>query len=1684
MTCSHKRATAMPVFAKKSIALAISMALGCASAFVVNKAKADPVYYSADGSNASIGMAYLNQQYLGNGVLSNPSSLETGVFEFKYAAVLFRPTESGTYKFGQTSAGPTGNVDTVMILYDGGYDPTAPGTNAVVGNDDTSQADHRTALNNPTLVTSCNSSSWCPQVTYNVVAGQVYTLWVSVYNGESYNSIFDIPFNFYSSGAGDFASTQNLVPIDTNESFYVSSELDFTVSRVFKGGTLQVDQTNFLNALPFVVHNTPDNTIDSNGNNATFAGVISDAVAGEAGSMTIINSGSGGSVTFSGNNTYSGGTTVATNATLNISSDKNLGASSGGLTLDGGTLRNTAAVSSNRAVTIDTGGGMFVTDAGLTLNGTLSGDGLLLKYGSGKLTLNNDGSVGNVSLHAGELEIIADKTLTSAGGFIMASGTTLGVGVSNVTDSPSVLTDTFTATGGIINITSYRDQYPPSGGTVTAIVRANSAITRDYTLQVGGVAVPTAPSIDTFLAVSEDISNDNEVRVNTELVWNKTDSASAHGTFNVGSGQTFTLMAPLADNTTPGAGFAGWDGRTLTKTGAGTLVLGEANTYTGETQIQAGTLALDTTANAIAGSSAVTVDSGATLALLNGVAQTANNLSGTGNVNLGTSTLTANNTANTDFGGTLGGTGILLKAGSGTLVLSGNNGTFTGNTTVAGGELSVSADNNLGATSSRLTLDGGSLRNTAAMSSGRAVTIGTSGGTLITDAGLTLSGAVSGSGDLTKTGAGTLVLSSNNSSFTGNTTVAEGVLSVAADNNLGAASSKLTLDGGSLRNTVAMSSSRAVTIGTSGGTFITNAGLTLSGAVSGNGTLTKDGSGTLRLENNASVGGVNVNSGSLEIFGDNTLTSAGSFTMASGTSLDVNVSVNPAVITDTFSATGANINITDYDVSSIDNHPNPATATIVRANSAITRDYSLQVAGVAVPTPGVTSIDTFLEVHEDTSLANEVRVNTALVWENTAANSAHGTFNVAGGNTFTINAPLADNTTSGAGFAGWDGRTLTKTGAGTLVLGEANTYTGETQIQAGTLALDTTANAIASSSAVTVDSGATLALLNGVAQTANNLSGTGNVNLGTSTLTASNTADTDFGGTLGGTGTLVKTGSGTLALSGDNGAFTGNTIAAGGELLVSNNLGGFVAAASGGVLNVAAGGVTGETLVAAGGVLGGEGTVGHLTVQNGGMVSPARLDASAPLTNLHVSGDAVFDTGSYYRVRIDETMASDHLAVAGTATLNGGTVQASLAPWAVQDSAAYVDGSLYTILTADGGVKGRFSDLMRDFAFFDLLLDYDENNVFLKIKRVPFTSYAETENQWQAATGAESLGYGNELYDAILKLPYDGNVVRNALNQISGEAHASIQSALIEDNHFVRDAANDRMRAARGGKGSSGNTETIDANGNVVWGRVFGSWGKQEGNRNAAELKRNIGGFVFGTDVAVADWRVGGLAGYSRSDYDVDSRDSHGNSDNYHVGGYATTSWDALAFRSGLFYTWHDVDTKRSVNFPGYSDRLKGNYDAQSWQVFSELAYRHSIDVSYIEPYANLTYVNLRTDGFTEHGGAAAVHSSSQTMETTFSTLGLRLARDFTANATNMTLRGLVGWRHAFGDIKPESSLNYIGGTGYNVTGTPIAKDAAVLEAGIDVKVSRAATLGISYQGMVGDKAHEHGGFVHFNWAF
>ncbi|WP_342362128.1 autotransporter domain-containing protein [Terrarubrum flagellatum] len=621
------------------------------------------------------------------------------------------------------------------------------------------------------------------------------------------------------------------------------------------------------------------------------------------------------------------------------------------------------------------------------------------------------------------------------------------------------------------------------------------------------------------------------------------------------------------------------------------------------------------------------------------------------------------------------------------------------------------------------------------------------------------------------------------------------------------------------------------------------------------------------------------------------------------------------------------------------------------------------------------------------------------------------------------NGALAFNRLDDITFAGAISGTggVQKLGAGSLTLTGANSYSGGTTISAGTL--------IGSATSF------------GVGQIANN-----------GALIIDQPTNASFANQINGAGPFTKRGAGGLNLTGASG-LTGATTVEAGRLSVNGSLSGSA------------------VTVLAGATLGGSGVVGATTVLSGATIAPGNS-----IGTLTINGAYVQNTGSIYQVEVaPATSSSDLIRVNGSATLASGAGLSVVN----YTGASYVAGQRFTILTASGGVTGvyAFDDLALT-PFLSLRDIYDANNAYLTVVQTQsIAGVGTTPNQTETGKAVDSLPADNTVHTGMLDQPTLDRA-RLALQQLSGEIHSSAKTAAIETSHFVRNAAIDRMRDAFCGvaapKLQRPAEEQCDAGRAdfTMWGQAFGSWGRTKGDGNASTLSRSTGGFFVGADASVfAGWRAGLLAGYSRNEFSVKSLGSSGHSDDYHLGVYGGAQWGPLGLRIGASHTWREIGTSQSFS-QILANGLTADYRARVTQLFGDLGYRFDFAGVALEPYATLAYLNLDTSGFTQRGGDAALIVRGDATQATFSTLGLRAASQFAFSGIEAQLKGALGWRHLYGDDAPTSVMSFAAGsTPFTIAGAPITRDAAVVEAGLEVKLAPGAVFSVSYGGQFGDNA-------------
>ncbi len=499
------------------------------------------------------------------------------------------------------------------------------------------------------------------------------------------------------------------------------------------------------------------------------------------------------------------------------------------------------------------------------------------------------------------------------------------------------------------------------------------------------------------------------------------------------------------------------------------------------------------------------------------------------------------------------------------------------------------------------------------------------------------------------------------------------------------------------------------------------------------------------------------------------------------------------------------------------------------------------------------------------------------------------------------------------------------------------------------------------------------------------------------------------------------------------------------------------------------------------------------TLSNAGDLSPGGANAVQETTltgnfQNYITNEQNIEEKGTFTVTIDNT-GSDRLTVTRTGT-DTNTGNAELGG-TVTVRGAFSDRGPYTILSAtsisdlDPGddIDATRFDGVIDTLFIDYGLNYDTANTVkltsARMDGVTFSEFAGTANQRAVANALDGLTIANAAVGDVMAVTTPEGA-RAAYDARSGEVHASLKGALMDAGQGTVAAVKSRMTARSGSVGAPASTAAFGTSSladgqSGLWVTGAGASGETDATSGTARMETDRRGVVFGIDRALGEgWRLGVLGGYSRTDVTQRARLSSGSVDTWSVGLYGGAEAGAARFSFGAIYDGHAVDAHRSVPSIGLPriQHLSAGYDARSWQLFAEAGHEVQAGGLMLEPFAGMSAIYLDTDGFSESGGAAALAASSDTDSMMFATLGLRGAMEVD---DMIHLRGMAGWRHAFGDADPSSTHTLSGSPAFTVTGAPISEDALDIELGIEVGLSDTAVLGLAYKGRYGDADAAHG---------
>ncbi len=406
---------------------------------------------------------------------------------------------------------------------------------------------------------------------------------------------------------------------------------------------------------------------------------------------------------------------------------------------------------------------------------------------------------------------------------------------------------------------------------------------------------------------------------------------------------------------------------------------------------------------------------------------------------------------------------------------------------------------------------------------------------------------------------------------------------------------------------------------------------------------------------------------------------------------------------------------------------------------------------------------------------------------------------------------------------------------------------------------------------------------------------------------------------------LIKSGTGTLGLSGTNTYF--------GDTLIQS-----------GTINLN-GSVSGNLVIESIGTLSGNATtIGN--IYNSGTISPGNSIGTVTTTNLYLNPTSV------YNVEINSAGNSDLIAASGSAQLDGSVIVSA-------DDTNFTAPLTYTIITTGTGATGAFTSLTSSTPSLKSLT---YNSLNTQLTYLPLDALDLTGNALNAANafitvpalpGSDAATVNN----ALLALNFDD--MQDAFEQMSPALFSAPTEVQLTNAILIRSTYSKHLQKSyfheEYGCGQYMN----------IWIDGFGQWQNQE---NSFGFDDTTSGGTLGFDYAIRDWIVGGAFSATHDDFSWKNFEGSANITSYYGGFYARWNHNDFYLNLALIEAYNTYKTARSIEFGTINRNALAQHNGNELLVHMGFEYWASRSQFHWTPYANLDYIFLHEESYAETG--------------------------------------------------------------------------------------------------------------------
>lgn len=530
-------------------------------------------------------------------------------------------------------------------------------------------------------------------------------------------------------------------------------------------------------------------------------------------------------------------------------------------------------------------------------------------------------------------------------------------------------------------------------------------------------------------------------------------------------------------------------------------------------------------------------------------------------------------------------------------------------------------------------------------------------------------------------------------------------------------------------------------------------------------------------------------------------------------------------------------------------------------------------------------------------------------------------------------------------------------------------------------------------------------------------------------------------------GSLVKRGTGTLVMTGNNSYSGGTEVKEGALYGFTESFGSAPVQVNGGKFGILA-------------------TYNDQFTQKGelnSLVGKARAEVQ--------KANVVVNNGGTYAV-----MADNDVQVASLKFNEGSKVAVDSLEKSVFEE-AYDGTPQKGTVTSDTPIEGIENALVTpDYALVDHKVIVEGNTLtgILEKSDKTLADYAKNSN---GVAVAEALTADEGLFAGLVSATKEE--AANTLASLGNDLHVTANAMSLANSQTLLRAVKDQ---AQGIDGAAKVAEVDDGRARF-WMSGVGNWGKMD-RAGASKLDSDFYAGLVGLEADItANNKVGVFFGAGHTKFKAHN-DGKIDSNDIHFGIYGQSKFNPVRLDYGFAYTQQDRDSSRALI---YKDQLFGgkvNNNAKIAQIYGEVAYTGlELGSANIEPYFGLAYMHLSANDINENYAGGQLKTNFKAQNVVVSNLGVRAKVPFEVGNAKLKAVADVNWTQYMGDTRGKSTLKFGNGATAKIQSEKLSA-AAQIGLGLEAQITKAATFGVSYMGVYGSKVKSNGVGAKLNIAF